>query len=96
MEIKNYSNVINAYRFNSDSISGGTRKTKSASARSNTDKADFSAASRASFADSLKAAAKSDSDRAASPERIQALSVSIANGTYSVSAQDVANSILGL
>lgn len=94
MEIKNYTSAVNAYRFAAESMPKKTDKAVSAS-KSNTDKADFSSAARASFADSLKAAARTSADSSASPERIKALSEAVANGTYSVSAQDVASSILG-
>lgn len=94
MEIKNYTSAVNAYRFAAESK---PRKADKATAapKTNTDKADFSSAARASFADSLKAAARNSADSSASPERIKALTEAVANGTYNVSAQDVASSILG-
>lgn len=95
MEIKNYTSAISAYRYASESlskpVSGRTQKNKG----KNTDKADFSSASRASFSDTLRAAAKSAAESSASPERLAALAEKIANGSYNVSSEEIADSILG-
>lgn len=96
MEIKNYTSAVNAYRYASDCASrpltGRTQKNKG----KNTDKAEFSVSARASFSDTLKAAAKAAADSSASPERIAELSAKIADGSYSISSEDIADSILGL
>ena len=97
MEIKNYTSAVNAYRYTSE-ITGksAVSKEKNIRERTNTDKAEFSSASRTGFADCLKAAAKNAADQSASAERINALAQSIKDGTYNISAEDVADSILGL
>lgn len=95
MDIKNVTSALNAYRYASDNIGGAGRTQKKDSARTNKDKAEFSSASRASFADTLKAAAAKSADTAASPERLNAISQSIKNGSYSVSAEELASSIMG-
>lgn len=96
MEIKNYTSAINAYRYAGGSaskpLSGRTQK---GSGR-NTDKAEFSSSARASFSDTLKTAAKAAADSSASAERLAELSAKIADGSYSVSSDDIADSILGL
>ncbi|MBQ5334178.1 MAG: flagellar biosynthesis anti-sigma factor FlgM [Oscillospiraceae bacterium] len=96
MEIKNYTNALNAYRYASESasrpVSGKAQRDK----RKNTDKAEFSSSARASFSDSLKSAAKAAADSSASPERLAALSAKIADGSYNVPSEDIADSILGL
>lgn len=96
MEIKNYTNAVNAYRFAADNKVRSVKKQNSAK---NTDKAEFSAAAKAnhavSFADSLKASAKAAADTSASSARLNELSKAISDGSYSVSAEDVASAILG-
>lgn len=96
MEIKNYTSAINAYRYTSESASktltGKAQKDKGR----NTDKAEFSVSARASFSETLKTAAKSAADSSASAERLAELSAKIADGSYSVSSADIADSILGL
>lgn len=96
MEIKNYTSAINAYRYAggsaSKTLSGRTQK---GSGR-NTDKAEFSVSARASFSDTLKTAAKAAADSSASAERLAELSAKIADGSYSVSSEEIADSILGL
>lgn len=96
MEIKNYANAINAYRYNSENGSPSVRREKNVKTKANTDKAEFSSAARAGFADSLKAAAKNAAQASASPERLSALSAKISDGSYNVSAEDVASAIMGL
>lgn len=96
MEIKNYTSAINAYRYASESaskpVSGRNQKNRGR----NTDKAEFSNAARASFSDTLKTAAKAAADSSASSERLAELSAKIADGSYSVSSEDIADSILGI
>ncbi len=96
MEIKNYTSALNAYRYASETasrpISGKAQKSRG----KNTDKADFSSSARASFSDTLKAAAKTAADSTASAERLAELSAKIADGSYKVSSEDIADSILGL
>ena len=88
MEIKNYTSALNAYRYASEAasrpISGKAQKNRG----KNTDKAEFSS--------SLKAAAKTAADSTASAERLAELSAKIADGSYKVSSEDIADSILGL
>lgn len=96
MEIKNYTSALSAYRYASEaasrSFSGKAQKSKDR----NTDKAEFSSSARASFSDTLKAAAKNAADSTASAERLAELSAKIADGSYRIPAEDIADSILGL
>lgn len=96
MEIKNYTSAVNAYRFAAENQASASRtQKKNAGVRTNTDKAEFSAASRQSFSDTLKAAASKAADSSASPEKIAAISMQVRNGTYNVSAEEVASAIIG-
>ncbi len=90
MEIKNYSSVMSAYMKNTYEPS---RKKLGAPAAKNTDKAEFSAASGAGALANAKASAKKSVESFASPERIAALKSMIADGSYNISADDVAASI---
>ncbi len=96
MEIKAYSSVVNTYRFNADSAAEKNSKSRKAEiSLLNTDKADFSAAPKASFADSLKAAARTAAEKNASSDTLSALREKIGNGEYNIAAEDIAASILG-
>lgn len=87
MNIKNYASAVNAYRYTADSLNRSPSAKKSVKSGSNVDKADFSAGARA--------AALKSSDSASS-ERISALRFAISNGSYNVSADEVASAILGI
>ncbi len=71
-----------------------TRKKLSGAASQNVDKADFSSASKTGSVAAAKAAAVKTVESFASPERIAALRSMIADGSYSISAESVAASIL--
>ena len=104
MTIKNLTSAVNAYRYNTEPAERKNRAAKKSAAGRNVDKFDFSGPdsmdsagnARASFADTLRMAARSAADSAASPERIKALNTAVKDGSYNVSAEDVADSILGL
>lgn len=91
MEIKNYSSVMSAYMKNT--YEPAKKKVGSPAAK-NTDKAEFSAASGAGALAGAKASAKKSVESFASPERISALKSMIADGSYNISAESVAASIL--
>lgn len=95
MEIKNYTSAVNAYRAYSESSASSRIQKKKETGRTNTDKAEFSSASRASFAETLNAAASKAANSSASAERIAALRSQVKSGSYNVPAEDVAASILG-
>lgn len=95
MEIKSYTSAINAYRYNAETSEKKVRTGKTVKAK-NTDKAEFSSASKSGFSEALKAAAKNAADSSASPERLRVLSSEIAEGTYNVSAEEVASAIMGM
>lgn len=94
MTVKNLSSAVNAYRYNMEPAGKKRTAAKKASGK-NTDKAEFSGSGRASFADTLRAAAKTAAESSASAERITALRSAVRDGSYSVSAETVADSILG-
>ncbi|MCM1522973.1 MAG: flagellar biosynthesis anti-sigma factor FlgM [Ruminococcus sp.] len=98
MEVKNYLSAVNAYRYSGEMSAdkAARRRDNGGRKRTNTDKAEFSAAAKSGFAEALKAAAANSAESSASPERLKALSDKISDGSYSVSAEDVAASILGL
>ncbi|MDE6592240.1 MAG: flagellar biosynthesis anti-sigma factor FlgM [Oscillospiraceae bacterium] len=101
MTIKNLSSAVNAYRYNTEPAERKRRTAGRSASGRNVDKFDFSGTesagnARASFADTLRMAARSAADSAASPERIKALNTAVKDGSYNVSAEDVADSILGL
>lgn len=98
MEVKNYLSAVNAYRYTGEmqSDKAACRRTNGGKKKANTDKAEFSAAAKSGFAEALRAAAANSAESSASPERLKALSEKISDGTYNVSADDVAASILGL
>ncbi|MGN0666998.1 MAG: flagellar biosynthesis anti-sigma factor FlgM [Huintestinicola sp.] len=92
MEIKNLA-ALNAYRYSADSLNKPVRSSERKSA-SNTDKAEFSSAARAPFADALKYAQKTADS--ASTARISELKAAVSSGTYNIPAEDVASAILGI
>lgn len=87
MEIKNISGIVNVY----SKMKMNSGKTKVAPAEKKTDKIEFN------FARSVEAA-KADLaasiNENASAERIEALESSVGNGTYDVSPEAIADSIL--
>jgi anti-sigma28 factor (negative regulator of flagellin synthesis) len=90
MEIKNYGSAVSAYVKNAYEPA---KKTITAPTVKNTDKAEFSTASGAGALANAKASAKKTVESFASPERIAALKAMIADGSYDISADDVAASI---
>lgn len=95
MTVNNLSSAVNAYRYNMEPADRKSRTVRKSSSGRNTDKAEFSGNARASFADTLRTAAKSAAESSASSERIEALNVAVKNGSYNISAEDVADAILG-
>ena len=93
MEIKKYGSVMSAYA----KTAYEPPKTKRESANvKNTDKAEFSSASKSEGAvASAKASVKMSVESFASPETIAALKSMIADGSYDIPAESVAASILG-
>ena len=91
MKINKYDSVMSAYARNS---SGSVRKKQNEKSAHNTDKAEFSSAARTGTAGE-KAAIARTAESFASPERIAALKAMIADGSYNISAESVAASILG-
>lgn len=91
MKINKYSSVISAY---ARSTYEPVRKKQSGKAAQNTDKAEFSSASKAGAAANAKAAVVKTVESFASPERIAALKSMIADGSYNIPAESVAASIL--
>lgn len=93
MTIKNITSAVNAYRYNTEPAE--RKKVSAKKTARNTDKAEFSGSGRASFADTLRTAARNAAEGSASPERIDALRAAMKDGSYSVSAEAVADAILG-
>lgn len=91
MEINKYGSVMSAYVKNTYEPAG--KKLKAAAAK-NTDKAVFSTAGGAGALNGAKASVKRSVESFASPERITALKSMIADGSYNISAESVAASIL--
>ena len=87
MEIKNISDVVNVY--NRMKLNSG--KSKVAPAEKKTDKIEFNFARSVDAAKADLAAKVSEN---ASDERISALSESVASGSYDVSPEAIADSIL--
>ena len=91
MNINKYGSVISAYtRASYEPV----RKKQGGKTTQNTDKAEFSSASKAGTAANAKAAVVKTVESFASPERIAALKSMIADGSYNISAESVAASIL--
>lgn len=88
MEIKNISGIVNVY--NKMKLNSG--KTKVAPAEKKTDKIEFNFARSVEAAKADLAAAVNDNNTSA--ERIEALSDSVASGSYDVSPEMIADSIL--
>ncbi|MBD5139606.1 MAG: flagellar biosynthesis anti-sigma factor FlgM [Ruminococcus sp.] len=89
MKIEKYGSVMSAYMKNTYEPTG---KKQRAAAGKNVDKAVFSSASGA--LNGMKASAARSVESFASPERIAELKAMIADGSYNISAETVAASIL--
>ena len=89
MKIEKYGSVMSAYMKNTYEPTG---KRQRAASGKNVDKAVFSSASGA--LGSMKASAARSVESFASPERIAELKAMIADGSYNISAETVASSIL--
>ena len=87
MEIKNISGIVNVY----SKMKLNSGKTKVAPAEKKTDKIEFNFARSVEAAKADLAASVNEN---ASAERIEALTDSIANDTYDVSPEAIADSIL--
>lgn len=91
MEIKNCLNAVNAYKTIGFESKGKNRTTAKASA--NTDVVEFS--SLKDNVENMKHTIAKSVDSQVSPERINALKNAVADGSYNVSAESIAMSILG-
>lgn len=91
MKINKYGSVMSAY---AKSAYEPVRKKQNGSSVHNTDKAEFSSAAKAGSAAGEKASIVKTVESFASPERIAALKAMIADGSYNISAESVAASIL--
>ena len=91
MKINKYGSVISAY---ARSAYEPARRKQDGKIAQNTDKAEFSSASKAGAAVSARAAVVKTVESFASPERIAALKSMIADGSYNIPAESVAASIL--
>ena len=92
MEVNKYGSVMSAYMKTAYEPSKLKKDEKSVK---NTDKADFSSASRGAGAVAgAKASVKKEVESFASPKRIAALKSMIADGSYNIPAESVAASIL--
>lgn len=87
MEIKNISGIVNVY----SKMKLNSGKTKVAPAEKKTDKIEFNFAR---SVDAAKADLAASVNENASAERIEALTDSVANDTYDVSPEAIADSIL--
>lgn len=93
MEVNKYGSVMSAYMKTSYEPSKLKKDGKSVM---NTDKAEFSSASRGAGAlAGAKASVRKEVESFASPKRIAALKSMIADGSYNIPAESVAASILG-
>ena len=92
MEVNKYGSVMSAYLKTSYEPA---KLRKDGASLKNTDKADFSAASKGAGAVAgAKAAAKREVESFASAEKIAELKSMIADGSYNIPAESVAASIL--
>ncbi|MCM1329153.1 MAG: flagellar biosynthesis anti-sigma factor FlgM [Ruminococcus sp.] len=91
MEIKNYGSVMSAYVKSSYEPA---RRERSGVSAKNTDKAEFSSAAKDGGIAQAKAAVAKEIESFASPKRIAALKAMIDDGSYNISAESVAASIM--
>lgn len=95
MEINKCSSAVNMYKkIGSDykSVSKSNSKTIISGAK-NVDKVEISSAARENNLESVKSTIKKNVDNSASSDRIAALKAKIADGTYSISPENVAAAI---
>lgn len=91
MEINKYGSVMSAYM--KSSYEPARRERVGASAK-NTDKAEFSSVSKDGGVSQAKASVKREIEGFASSKRIAAIKSMIADGSYNISAERVAASIM--
>lgn len=91
MEIKNYGSVMSAYM--KSSYEPAKRGHSGVSAK-NTDKAEFSSVSKDGGVSQAKASVKREIESFASNKRVAAIKAMIADGSYNISAESVAASIM--
>ena len=91
MEINKYGSVMSAYM--KSSYEPARRGRVGASAK-NTDKAEFSSVPKDGGVSQAKASVKKELESFATPKRIAALKTMIADGSYNISAECVASSIM--
>lgn len=91
MEINKYGSVMSAYM--KSSYEPAKRERTGASVK-NTDKAEFSSAAKDGGVSQAKAAVKKEVESFASNKRITAIKTMIADGSYNISAESVAASIM--
>ena len=95
MEIKNYSSAVSAYKsissdYRNNAVKGGKTAAKSVK---NTDTLEISSAAKANSLESAKAAVRKSIDKETPADRIAAIKAKIAEGTYSISPENVAAAI---
>ena len=90
MEIKNYTNAINAYRVTAGDFKKPVSDVKKSK---NVDKAEFSTFK--ATVETIKMSASKAADTSASPERIAALKTAVSDGKYEVSSEKILNAIIG-
>lgn len=94
MEIKNYSSAVSAYKsISSDyrnAVNGGKTAAKSVK---NTDTLEISSAAKAGSLENAKAAVRKSIEKDTPADRIAAIKAKIAEGTYSISPENVAAAI---
>lgn len=94
MEIKNYSSAVSAYKsISSDyrnAVKGGKTAAKSVK---NTDTLEISSAAKAGSLENAKAAVRKSIEKDTPADRIAAIKAKIAEGTYSISPENVAAAI---
>ena len=98
MEVGKLGNAMGIYRKMENSYKSGVKDGKKVSAYSakRVDTFEMSAGARAAGVGAAKASAKRFAESDASADRITSLKSRIADGSYKVSSEDIADSILGL
>lgn len=91
MEINKYSSVMSAYM---KSTYEPAKRGQSGASAKNTDKAEFSSVPKDGGVSHAKVNIKKEVESFASPKRIAALKAMIADGSYNISAESVAASIM--
>lgn len=95
MEIKNYSSAVSAYKsissdYRRNAVKGGKTAAKSVK---NTDTLEISSAAKANSLENAKAAVRKSVEKETPADRIAAIKAKIAEGTYSISPENVAAAI---